>query len=93
MLRPEISPDKIPDLIGKDVPRIDAREKVTGAATFADDIEFGPRLLYSEGDLFNFGVVRIGRDADGIVRLRAHIRGRDGSPRPGSELMLEARPR
>lgn len=38
---------KIPDLIGVSVPRVDAREKVTGAATFTDDIEFGPALLYA----------------------------------------------
>lgn len=39
--------EKIPDLIGESVTRIDAREKVTGAATFADDFEFGPSLLYA----------------------------------------------
>jgi len=38
---------KVPELIGKSVPKIDAREKVTGAAIFADDIEFGPALLYA----------------------------------------------
>jgi CO/xanthine dehydrogenase Mo-binding subunit len=29
------------------VPRIDAHEKVTGTAVFADDIQFGPGLLYA----------------------------------------------
>ena len=33
--------------VGESVTRIDAREKVTGAATFADDIQFGPGLLYA----------------------------------------------
>jgi carbon-monoxide dehydrogenase large subunit len=39
--------EKIPDLIGKSVPRLDAHEKVTGAARFADDLQFGPGLLYA----------------------------------------------
>jgi CO/xanthine dehydrogenase Mo-binding subunit len=33
--------------VGKSVPRIDAYEKVTGAATYADDIPFGPGLYYA----------------------------------------------
>jgi len=32
--------------VGKSVPRIDVHEKVTGSATFADDIQFGPGLYY-----------------------------------------------
>ena len=36
-----------PHPIGESVPRVDAREKVTGAAVFADDIQFGPGLLYA----------------------------------------------
>ena len=34
--------------IGKDVVRIDAREKISGAAIYGDDIDFGPKLLYAE---------------------------------------------
>ncbi len=34
------------DPVGKGVPRIDAYEKVTGAAVFADDMQFGPGLYY-----------------------------------------------
>jgi len=34
--------------VGKAVKRIDSLEKVTGTATFVDDIEFGPNLLYAE---------------------------------------------
>ncbi len=37
----------IPSPVGESVPRIDAREKVTGAAKFADDLQFGPGLLYA----------------------------------------------
>ena len=33
--------------VGESVTRLDAREKVTGAATFADDIQFGPGLLHA----------------------------------------------
>ncbi len=36
-----------PHPIGENVQRVDAREKVTGAALFADDIQFGPGLLYA----------------------------------------------
>jgi CO/xanthine dehydrogenase Mo-binding subunit len=32
--------------VGKSVPRIDAYEKVTGSAIFADDMQFGPGLYY-----------------------------------------------
>jgi CO/xanthine dehydrogenase Mo-binding subunit len=38
---------KTPDLIGQSLPRLDAHEKVTGAAIFADDVQFGPGLLYA----------------------------------------------
>jgi CO/xanthine dehydrogenase Mo-binding subunit len=36
-----------PSPIGENKPRIDAREKVTGAAIFADDIQFGNGLLHA----------------------------------------------
>ena len=32
--------------VGQSVPRMDAFDKVTGAATFTDDLQFGPGLLY-----------------------------------------------
>ncbi len=38
---------RIPELIGKSVPRVDAREKVIGAAIFTDDVQFGPGLLHA----------------------------------------------
>jgi len=34
------------DPVGKSVPRLDAFDKVTGAAQFTDDVQFGPGLLY-----------------------------------------------
>lgn len=34
--------------VGKSIPRIDGIEKVSGAATFVDDIDFGPNLLHAE---------------------------------------------
>ena len=40
------NPEKVPHPIGDSVPRVDAHEKVLGAALFADDIQFGPGLLY-----------------------------------------------
>lgn len=37
----------IPKPIGESKPRLDAREKVTGAAIYADDIQFGNALLHA----------------------------------------------
>ena len=34
------------DIVGTSVPRVDATDKVTGAAKLADDFQFGPGLLY-----------------------------------------------
>ncbi len=42
-----ITKTSTPHPIGENVERVDAREKVTGAALFADDIQFGPGLLYA----------------------------------------------
>ena len=39
--------DKLPDLIGKSPLRIDVHEKVTGAAIYTDDVQFGNNLLYA----------------------------------------------
>jgi CO/xanthine dehydrogenase Mo-binding subunit len=47
MATKETASKKIPSPIGESVPRVDAREKVTGAALFADDLQFGPGLLYA----------------------------------------------
>lgn len=39
-------PEKSVSPVGESVTRIDALEKVTGEARFADDLQFGPNLLY-----------------------------------------------
>ena len=38
---------KVPHPIGDSTPRVDAYEKVIGSAQFADDIQFGPGLLFA----------------------------------------------
>lgn len=43
----EATDRKVPKPIGESVPRVDAREKAIGATIFADDIQFGPGLLYA----------------------------------------------
>jgi CO/xanthine dehydrogenase Mo-binding subunit len=43
----ETSPGAENTPIGASVPRVDAREKVIGKALFADDLQFGPGLLYA----------------------------------------------
>jgi len=52
------------------------------------DPTFNPTILYQEGDLFNFGYVRIEPAADGTYHLTADVRGEDGLPRPGSTVEL-----
>jgi CO/xanthine dehydrogenase Mo-binding subunit len=42
-----IDTQTIPSPIGENKPRIDSREKVTGAAIYADDIQFGNSLLHA----------------------------------------------
>ena len=39
--------EKTPDLIGQSVSRLDGDEKVTGAAVFTDDLQFGRKLLHA----------------------------------------------
>ncbi len=43
----EPDPLNAPSPVGENKPRIDGREKVTGAAIFADDLQFGNALLYA----------------------------------------------
>src|SRR5512143_1209241 len=38
---------KIPHFVGESVPRVEAHDKVTGAAIFADDIHFWQGMLYA----------------------------------------------
>ena len=35
-------------VVGTNVPRLDALDKVTGAAKFVNDIQFGPGLLHAK---------------------------------------------
>jgi len=35
-----------PDPVGQSVPRVDVYDKVTGAANYVDDLQFGPGLLF-----------------------------------------------
>src|SRR5512142_2166677 len=43
----KMNPGDVHRPIGESKPRIDAREKVTGAAMFADDVQFGNALLHA----------------------------------------------
>lgn len=47
-----------------------------------------PTVLYAEGQLFNFGYVRVEQMPDGKAHLIAEVRGEDGQERPGSLLDL-----
>lgn len=51
-----------------------------------------PRLLYAEGEVFNFGFVRVHEQTDGLVHLLADVRGEDGRIRAGSEVDLTPQP-
>ncbi len=56
------------------------------------DPSLNPRLLYAEGELKNFALVRIEEQAAGQVHLLAEVRGEDGVVRVGSKVDLVARP-
>ena len=47
MAKQSISKKNPDSPVGESVTRLDARDKVTGAAQFADDIQFGPGLLHA----------------------------------------------
>ena len=55
------------------------------------DPTLNPTTLYAEGGIFNFGYVRIRREADGLPHLIVDVRGEDGLPRPGSVIDLTPR--
>ncbi|HZU07987.1 MAG TPA: alkaline phosphatase D family protein [Chloroflexota bacterium] len=50
-----------------------------------------PTLLYGEGQLLNFGYVRLEPSAEGPARLIAEVRDETGAVRPGSRLELTPR--
>ena len=56
------------------------------------DPTLNPTLLYAEGELFNFGFVRVQEQKDGRVHLFADVRGEDARIRPGSEVDLAPQP-
>ncbi|HEX7973617.1 MAG TPA: xanthine dehydrogenase family protein molybdopterin-binding subunit [Anaerolineales bacterium] len=47
MATKELQHENAPAPIGESVKRVDGREKATGAAQFADDLQFGPGLLFA----------------------------------------------
>ncbi len=55
------------------------------------DKSFNPNLLYGEGNIFNFGYVKIMKDRDSKYHLIADIRDMDGKPREGSKLEIAPR--
>ena len=69
------------NVIGRSVPRLDAREKVTGAAQYVDDLQFGKRTLLVKVLRSPYAHARIVRlDAGGALNLpgvRAVVTGRD----------------
>ena len=55
------------------------------------DKSFNPTLLYGEGDIFNFGYVKIIKDKDSTNHLIADIRDTNGNPREGSKVEIAPR--
>ncbi len=47
MVTKEAGSKSIPHPIGENVRRVDAHEKVTGAAIYTDDLQFGNGLLFA----------------------------------------------
>ena len=52
------------------------------------DPTLSPEVLYSEGNVFNFGTLSVEFDSLGVPRIRADIRDESGRVRPGSILEL-----
>jgi alkaline phosphatase D len=52
------------------------------------DPTFGPTPLYEEGDIFNFGYVRVRVASNRTAHLLADVRDENGAVRPGSALDL-----
>ena len=57
----------------------------------AFDPTLDPEVLYAEGNLFNFGVVRIEYDLNGLPWLWTEFRDEQGGTRPDSLLILKPR--
>lgn len=77
----------IPSPVGESVVRIDAFEKATGAAPFADDLQFGPNLLYGRVVRSPHPHARIlsvdVSDAEKLPGVRAVVTGQDCDARFG----------
>ncbi len=68
-------------IVGTDVPRIDALEKVTGAIRYVDDLQFGPALLHARlkrSTVPHARIVRIDtRQAEALPGVKAVVTGQD----------------
>ena len=77
--------------VGKSVPRVDVCEKVTGAAVFADDMQFGPGLYYGRLVRSPYAHALIKRiDASKALEMpgvRAVVTGKDVNTRIGLYLI------
>ncbi|MFV1980285.1 MAG: alkaline phosphatase D family protein [Rhodothermia bacterium] len=62
---------------------------VKTASPTAFDPTLHPVVLYAEGDIFNFGTVRIGDGSPETPHLWTDVRDETGRIRPGSELELQ----
>jgi alkaline phosphatase D len=62
---------------------------IRGPAPVTLDPTLGPVMLYGEGELFNYGTIRV--STGNQARLSADVRDEFGHVRPGSELTLEPR--
>lgn len=69
--------EKVPELIGENIGRLDVIEKVTGSAVYADDIQFGKGLLHA----------RIKRSPHAHARILS-IDTRRASELPGVKVVL-----
>ena len=68
-------------VVGTNVPRLDAMDKVTGAAKFVDDIQFGPGLLHAKLKRSPYPHARIVsidiRKAEALPGVKVVVTGRD----------------
>jgi CO/xanthine dehydrogenase Mo-binding subunit len=78
---PISSASPIPAVIGASVPKVDSREKVTGAALYTDDEQFGPGLLFGRVKRSphpHASIVSIDTSrAEAVAGVRAVVTGQD----------------
>jgi phosphodiesterase/alkaline phosphatase D-like protein len=87
-----------PDLDGDGDPLI-FHELISGplnagrtASVSSLDPTLAPVLLYGEGNIFNYGTVRIDAGTGGVPHVRTDIRDEQGRVRPGSSLEIRPEP-